>query len=107
MCEGGRNSTLRTCANGDGSAGGSLENLQHEAGRRENACVVSDAQSMVGGWQDQTLNRNQDAHWPDVVALARGRHRAGSQTQSKVAPWSEAKGGQAMNTRVAIYARIS
>lgn len=50
----------------------SEENLQHETGRREDASVVSDAQPVARGWQDQGLNRDQDAERSHALALARG-----------------------------------
>ena len=48
----------------------SEEDLQHQTGRRKDARLVSDAQPLARGWQDQTLNRDQDADWPHALALA-------------------------------------
>jgi hypothetical protein len=47
----------------------SEQELQHPASRREDARVVSDPQSLARRWEDQTVNGDQDAHWPDALAM--------------------------------------
>ena len=83
------------------------KDLQHATGRRENARFVQNAQSLARGWQDQTLDGDRDAHWPDALALDGPRYCQRPQGEGRAETRAKAEGSEAMSARVAIYARVS
>jgi hypothetical protein len=47
------------------------KDIQHPTSRRKDAGIFQDSQSMDRGWQDQSIDGNQDAKRSHTLALAR------------------------------------